>query len=296
MPWLWIAGALVVLVLVGTWYVWFRLFQNVKEPPRRTPAELGLDFETWSIPTQNHRRLQAWWIPAKERQGKAPVLVLVHGWSRNSARMLPYIEALHPAGFHLLAFDARNHGASDADGYASVVKFAEDIQAVLHYLEEHHGIHPQRVGLIGLSIGGAASLLAAARESRLGAVVTVGAFAHPGEIIAHDLEQRGKLLQWLTGPILKLVEWRIGFDLDAIAPEKAASTIRCPVLCIHGTDDKTVPVEHGRRLEQAFSQANQQLWLLPGRGHSDCHLEPGFWERVTRFSKEALSNSSPGTE
>ncbi len=288
---LWILAFIILFLLAGGWFVWFKLFQNVQRPPGKTPADLGLAFDTLYIPTKNQRRLHAWWVPAGENPEVAPVLVLVHGWSRNAARMLPYIEAFHPAGFNLLAFDARNHGASDADSYASVVKFAEDILSVLKYLENERSISPSRVGLVGLSIGGSASLLAASWEPRVGAVVTVGAFAHPAEIINRDLKQRGKLLGMLVKPILKLVEMRIGLDMDTIAPENVAKRIKNPVLCIHGTADETVPVDHAHRLGAVLTGKDQEVWLIPGRGHSDCHLETGFWERVTRFLEKVLRES-----
>ena len=60
-------------------------------------------------------------------------------------------------------------------------------------------------------------------------------------------------------------------------------------LLIHGEEDKIVPFDHGVRLERAAVEGAAQLWALPGRGHSDCHMEPGFWDRVETF----LENSSP---
>jgi hypothetical protein len=43
-----------------------------------------------------------------------------------------------------------------------------------------------------------------------------------------------------------------------------------------------VPVAHAHRLAAAAGE-RARLWIMPGRGHSDVHLEPGFPERVVAF-------------
>jgi hypothetical protein len=40
-------------------------------------------------------------------------------------------------------------------------------------------------------------------------------------------------------------------------------------------------LDQARKLKTAKPSA--VLWEIPGRGHSNCHLENGFWEKVGDF-------------
>ncbi|MGC8915406.1 MAG: alpha/beta hydrolase [Thermoanaerobaculum sp.] len=270
----------VVLGLVFTVVAW----RNARTPPRKTPADRGLAFREVWFPTAGGKKLHGWFTPppGEKPHPKRPVVILVHGWGRNAERMLPYIRALAPAGFPTLAFDARHHGLSDRDGYASMKKFAEDIRAAADFLENQG--HRPPFPVIGLSIGGSAAIYAAACDPRLGPVVTVGAFAHPRDaMIALGF---GRFVFAPIAPLLfRFIEWRVGTPLDELAPEANISKIHQPVLLVHGARDTVVPVAHAQRLCSG-SGGRAELWLLPDRGHSDVHLEPQFFPKVLAFLEE----------
>jgi dipeptidyl aminopeptidase/acylaminoacyl peptidase len=267
-------------VLVAMLVAW----RNARVPPRHTPAELGLAYEDLRIPTANDCRLHAWLIPGGD--GRRPAVVLVHGWNRNAERMLPYVQILHPAGYHLLAFDARHHGASDPDHHASMKKFSEDIRAAVSWLAARPDVDAARLAVVGLSIGGSAAIHAAAHDPRIRAVVTVGSFAHP-----RDAMLQAGLGSRLLAPAMPLafrvIEWRIGARFDQLAPERQAGRVAGRMLLVHGEEDAIVPVANLERLERAAG-SRAEAWRIPGRGHSDPHLEPGFAERLTRFLSAAF--------
>jgi len=264
--------AAVVLALRRGW-------RNPRVPHRRDPTALGLAFETVRIPTAGGKTLHGWWIPSGV--AGAPCLVLAHGWGRNVERMLPWIEMLHPQGFDLLAFDARHHGASDEDGYATMLKFSEDVCAAVDYAVGVRGAPGREVGVLGLSVGGSAAIHAAAHEPRIAAVATVGAFADPSDPRATIGRH-----WWVLAPGLplafRLVERRIGFRFRDVAPEKVIGNARARFLLIHGTDDVVVRVSNARRLAAAGGAA-VETWIIPGRGHSDPHRERGMATKLTAF-------------
>jgi len=243
---------------------------------RRDPGADGIGFEEVRFPTVGGKRLYGWWIPAATGQG-APTLALVHGWGRNVERMLRFIRELHPAGFNLIVFDARSHGSSDADGTANMLKFSADLRAALDEAVRR-GADAGGLGVLGLSVGGAAAIHAAAHDPRIGAVVTIGAFAHPGDLMRRELRSRG-VPSVLAPLILRYVEHKIGARLNDIAPERQIPRITAPVLLVHGEDDVVVPVDHCRRLATAGG-GNVETLILPGRGHSDCNRDHEFWPRV----------------
>ncbi len=272
-------------VLAATALLW----RNPRVPARRTPAALGVAFaEVW-VPTGNGRRLHGWWMPTGE--GRRPAVVLVHGWGRSAERMLPYVEMLRAAPYHLLAFDARNHGASDRDRFVSMKKFSEDIRAAVRYLASRGDVEDGRIAVVGLSIGGSAAIHAAAHDPAIRAVVTVGSFAHPRDAML----QLGLDSPWLAPAmplIFRFIEWRVGTRLDELAPERHAGRVAGSLLLVHGEEDTIVPVSDLERLVRA-SRGKARSWRIPGRGHSDPHLEPGFADRLTAFLADALDGRDP---
>ncbi|MCH9047090.1 MAG: alpha/beta hydrolase, partial [SAR324 cluster bacterium] len=59
-------------------------------------------------------------------------------------------------------------------------------------------------------------------------------------------------------------------DFHAIQPERAVPTIAPrPILFIHGSKDQVIPVEHSRRLIVASNNPANELWILPGMGHTE---------------------------
>ena len=268
------------LVVVG--------WRNPQVRHRRDPGSLGIPFEEIRFPTAHGRTLYGWWIPSSS--AGAPVVVLVHGWGRNVERMLPYVAMLHPAGFDLLAFDARHHGSSDEDDFAAMPKFSEDIRAAVDFVAARGGAGPVRVGVVGLSVGGSAAILAASADPRIAAVATVGAFADPADARA-TLGRHW----WLLAPGLPLAfrfaEHRVGARFRRIAPKRVIGAARARFLLIHGTEDVVVPVSHVRRLAAAAGAA-ARTWIIPGRGHSDPHLEGDMATTLTAFFRDALATPS----
>lgn len=270
--------ALVVLVIMVGW-------RNPRARHLRDPGSLGLAFEEIRFPTGGGKTLYGWWVPSGA--AGAPVLILVHGWGRNVQRMLPYIGMLHPAGFDLLAFDARHHGSSDGDDFGSMPKFSEDIRAAVDHVARARNLAPAVVGVLGLSVGGSAAIHASAHDTRIAAVATVGAFANP-----RDPRATLGRFWWILAPGLPLafryVEWRVGLRFRAIAPENVISRARARFLLIHGTADTVIPLAHARRLAAAAGPA-ARLWIIPGRGHSDPHAEPAMAPVLAEFFHEHLA-------
>jgi len=204
---LWVAPAIAVLAFAINKGL-LHLFKNKKQPHRYTPEQYGLSFDPVHFATKKALSLYGWWIPSEDQA--APTLILVHGWGRNVERCLPYIQQLHKTGYNILAFDSRNHGSSDKDSFSSMPKFSEDIIAAIDFVTKEKGA--ETVGTIGLSIGGAASIYAAAHDDRIQCTVTIGAFAHPGDVMLDDFKKRGFPILF-TGPLFRYIEYKIGVSL-----------------------------------------------------------------------------------
>ena len=249
----------------------------------RSPADLGLAFTTARIPSANGKSLHAWLIPAPASTPQpAPALVVVHGWGSNSDLMLPLAPALHAAGLTLLFIDTRCHGASDADTFASLPRFAEDTVHAMDWLAAHPDIDPGRIALLGHSVGAGAVLLAASWRAQTAAVVSLAAFAHPADMMRRWMAEQA-LPDTVLGPyILRYVQRTIGYRFDAIAPIAVLPQLRCPVLLMHGEHDTVVPVADAYRLQAAAGAGKVQLHTGPG-GHDSMEAFLAVMDQVRAF-------------
>ena len=188
----------------------------------------------------------------------------------------------------MLVFDARSHGSSEADGHSSMVKFAEDIQASIDFIAKRVQEEKPRIGVLGLSIGGAGSIYATSLDPRIRSVVTVGAFAHPADLMREEFRRRHVPYFPFVWLLFKYMQHRIGVALDQIAPANNIMKTRAHFFLIHGEKDDVVPLSNAQKLSSAGVPGRVRLWAIPERGHSDCHREPGFWDRIVAFFKDTL--------
>ncbi len=281
---------ILLFVIIGfTLFLASYSYKFKKEENKYTPAKYGFDFEEIKIPTKNDKNLYAWWVPAENLNNEIkPTIILVHGWSRNIDRTMAFIKKLHPAGYNLIAFDSRCHGKSDDDKFSSMVKFMEDIRATIDFSEKLPNVDTDRIGVLGLSIGGAASIYAASLDKRIKSVVTVGAFSHPSRVMEVEFKKRKIPYYPFIWLIFKYMEFRIGATFDEIAPSNNIDQTNASIFLIHGVDDATAPVSHADQLYNAGNPENVELWKIEGKGHSDCNHHPEFWKKVLDFYKTSL--------
>ncbi|MDO9600164.1 MAG: alpha/beta fold hydrolase [Azoarcus sp.] len=254
------------------------------------PGGVGLNFHCVSIPTANGRSLHGWQVPAMIDEQCQPAVVVVHGWGANAQMMLPLARPLHDAGFTVLFIDARCHGRSDDDSFASLPRFAEDAEHAFDWLAAQPGIDSGRIALLGHSVGAGAVLLCAARRPEVAAVVSVSAFAHPAEMMQRWLAGK-PVPQWMGRYILDYVQTTIGHRFDDIAPLTSLGRLQCPVLLIHGEQDGTVPVEDARRLYAARAHEGVQMLTLPGDHESFADMAQEM-RAVTGFLLKVQDESS----
>lgn len=261
-----------------------RMYRYEIEIHRVTPEKYKIRFDEIHIPSVKDTQLYGWWIPTSP---DAPTLILLHGWGRNLARMMPYIQKFHPLGYNLLAFDARNHGSSSPEKHPTVGTFSEDILAAVDFLAKSDLTSSDSIGVLGLSIGGGAAINIAGWDARIKSVVTIGAISHPVAVMNYEFQKR-HIPNFIVRAILWYMRLRFRLDFDKIAPMKNITLTNAAFLLIHGDEDETVPLAQGQALAEAGNPPRTSLWVIPGKGHSNCHNHPKFWEKVDTFFQATL--------
>ena len=274
-----------ILLLILLDYVIKQTYQNRIAIHQATPGKFNIPFEEVYIPVGKSGQLYGWWIPALPN---TPTLILVHGWGRNVARMLPYIRELNPKGYNLLAFDVRNHGSSTPEKTPTVWTFAQDICAVVNFIVENYPMHSREIGVIGLSVGGGAAINAAALDERIRSVVTVGAISHPIEVMKLEFQEKHIPYFPFAWGFFKYLEFRFKMNFNQIAPINNIQNVKAMILLIHGDEDETIPLEQGIALSQTGTPENTRLWVVPGKGHSNCYTHPEFWPNLEVFLRNTI--------
>ncbi|MGM0516760.1 MAG: alpha/beta hydrolase [Pseudomonadota bacterium] len=255
-----------------------------REPVLGSLTGHGLSGDNVRIPTRRGRHLSAWWLPGDGNRG---VIVITHGWGANRELMLPLARPLQADGWHVLLFDARNHGESDADDFSSMPRFAEDIEAAVDWVRREPSRENTPVVLLGHSVAGAAALLAASRRHDITAVISLSTFAHPSDMMRRWLKWKRVPFFPVGWYVLRYVEYVIGHQFDDIAPIHTLPRVGCPVLLVHGQDDPIIPAADAERLHAHRGPTPAILHLLPGGHDLSEHMDTQF--PVLRvFLKKAL--------
>jgi len=278
-----ILPALAVLLLWALRHALYRSLAPERIPERQTPGDVGLEFRTVQYATANHRQLFGWFIAAG-RTSPAAAVALLHGWGGNAETLLPLAVPLHRAGFAVLLFDARCHGRSDEDSFASLPRFAEDLEHALDWLKQQPEVDPNRLAAVGHSVGAGAALLVASRRNDLAAVVSIAAFSHPQNMMRRFLAAKQVPYLPFGWAILRYVQHVIGHRFDAIAPVGTIRKVRCHTLLVHGADDVTVPVAEARAIHAARTGEHVRLRVIPGRHDDFGDIESAALELVDFLS------------
>jgi uncharacterized protein len=157
--------------LVGTIFVLFPLglaygFAHIARVG--TPdGNLGAPHEHVRFAASDGLRLDGWFV--RPRNGATVIVYPGKKGTQKHARML----VRH--GYGVLVFDRRGEGASEGDPNALGWGFDRDVEGALAFLRRRDDLDPERIGGLGLSVGGEALLQTAAQTKALKAVVSDGA-------------------------------------------------------------------------------------------------------------------------
>lgn len=269
------------------------------QPPTSDPSDFGLVHEDRSVPSSDGLVLPAWWIPAAGG-GRAPAIVLVHGWESARHRTLPNAQFLHALGYHVLTLDVRGHGANAAETLpVSAGEFGADALAGVEAALADPAV--TAVAVLGHSMGSVGAALAAAAEPRVAALVLTATPADPYRMtrqtfrLAHIPlpDPIAYPLAWLTTRVYLEPRGRAPREISASA---ALGRYTGPALAIHGTDDQIVPYGHLERLLAAGRSARaanpdaapiESLSIPDGR-HSWLYEFPSYRGAIGRFLATAL--------
>ncbi len=164
------------------------------------------------------------------------------------------------------------------------IKEVLELQAVIAFARKR--ISNARIGLLGYSMGAVVTLLGAAGEPGVQALVLDSPFSDLRTLLIENVRHSTKLpgapFVWLAGVMLWL---RTRCRLSDCSPQAVLSSLEPrPLFFIHGGADVVTSVNHSRRLYDAY-RGPREIWIVQGAPHTGAYFadRPLYVERVAGF-------------
>ena len=285
----------------GSWYLYDKTARHFEYLGARTLLDtrrLG-PAEAIQVATRDGASIEAY-VTAPPGGAPGPVIALVHGGpeSRDVLGWDRQAQILAAQGWWVVQPQFRGSGGYGLDFASQGWKrwgnrMQEDVEDALAQVIRDRGLDAGRVGIMGTSYGGYAALMGAVRRPDLyKAAISICGLGDLGEALAYERRDD----ESADGFVYNYWVSRIGdprTDAAAIAsasPRLRAAEIACPVLLVHGVNDRIVQVHQSRRMNEALRAAGKPVEYVevPDAGHADWEddVEKGLMERyVALFSR-----------
>ena len=237
------------------------VFDPVRDLPY-TPAELGLDYEDVFFRAGDRVRLHGWFVEAPVSPQGGPVspngsadsqftVLFCHTNGGNMMFQLDTINVFYNLGISTFIFDYRGYGISQ--GKPTEHGTYLDARSAYRWLTKKKGVPPEKIIIMGRSLGGSLAAYLASKVKARGLVL---------ESTFTSIPEIGRKFY----PYMP-VKWFVRYKYPTIDYIKKVS---CPVMIIHSRNDEVIPFEFGQALFDAASEPKQFVEIFGG--HNDGFL------------------------
>jgi len=187
--------------------------------------------------------------------------------------------------------EQRSHGRSDGNVITFGIRERYDVLSWVDYAIARFG-KDVKIILSGVSMGAATVLMASELNlpDNVVGIIADCPYTSPKEIItkvAYDKGLPGKLIY----PLIKLSAKILArVDIDKASAIEAVKNTDIPILIIHGTDDRFVPYDMGKRIFEACASSKKQMLSVEGAGHATSYFKETnlYVESVNNFLDSIL--------
>lgn len=304
--------------------------EDIASAATRTSAFSIPGDEALTIPAAGFN-LAATIVRPANASGPLPALVLIGGSGPTDrdgfAFGIPVLgqvaRDLVNAGFFVVRYDKRGVGQSGGrTETATLADYAEDVRAILRWLDDRRDVDDDRIGLIGHSEGAMVAMLVASRDKRVAALALVaGPSATGADLILEqqrhaldraktpDAEAQEKIA--LQKQIHQAVITGQGWDSVPATLRRTADTpwfqslllfdpaavmkdVRQPILIVQGALDTQVPPHHAEKLAELARarkrKAQVDLAIVPGINHLLVPATTGEVDEYASLTDKEVAN------
>jgi uncharacterized protein len=253
-------------------------------PVRIGAAPAELHAEAVAFHSASGSTIRGWLSRGTPHRG---AILLLPGVRANRLSMIERARMFSAAGYSTLSIDFQATGESPGDAITFGWRERLDVIAAVETITR--ALPGEPIGVVGTSLGGAATVLAA-REIDVQGVVLEAVYPSIDIAVKNRLRMRLGALGAAMSPLLVAqLQPRLGVSPDDLRPVDHIGQLRCPVLIIGGGADHHTTVSDTRQLYEA-AHAPKELWLLPQAAHVDFLRAAGgeYRRRVLAWLEQSL--------
>ena len=233
------------------------------------PVEIEMDnpaikFQEMLVQTRDQEDIYAWLLDSSDADTE---VVFFHGNAGNLSIWQDFLTTIYDQPLTVLALDYRGYGKSSGSPTEKGVYL--DAEALInHFWKKIHRRH-RKVIYWGRSLGGPIAAFASTIKQPHGLILE-SSFPSLKSLLNHY-------------PILKFLNF---FSSYRFPTAKWLNSVNCPVLVLHGDQDRIVPLVQGQLLFQQISGKDKYIHLIRGADHNNTHkVTPQlYWERINQFT------------
>jgi hypothetical protein len=246
------------------------------------PENLGAAYEDVSFTTGDGLKLVGWYVPSKN--GAAVISFPGRKGPQKPARLL----AQH--GYGVLLFDRRGEGESEGDPNLFGWQGTRDIEAAVAFLRVQPEVDDDRIGGLGLSVGGEMMLQEAAENDSMKAIVSEGAGVRSVREAVHVEGAEKLVFSWISSlSTVGTAIWTSNLPPRGLVD--LSGEITEPTLFIHAD-----PGQGGETLTERYyeeAKGPKEYWKAPGGHTGAIDAAPEEYERrVVGFFDRTIGRES----
>jgi len=276
---------LLIFVLAGisvTLFIGSTLMAPAQQPID-SPANVQ-NLQSVQFTSESGSTIHGWLMPGLADKG---AVVLMHGVRANRLSMLRRAQFLNQNGFTVLLFDFQAHGESEGKHITFGYLESRDAIASVNFVRAK--FPGKKIGVLGVSMGGAAASLA---SPTLPVEAIVFEMVYPSIDRAVENRLTMRLGNWakIFSPLLLVqLKWRLGLDPKVLRPIDRVPEIRVPKLFVVGSEDRHTTIGESREFYNAAANP-KELWIVEGAAHVDLHQfqKDAYESHVLGFFNEHL--------
>jgi fermentation-respiration switch protein FrsA (DUF1100 family) len=252
----------------------------------------SLDLQPVDFKTADGLNISGWFLAER---GATDTVIICHGAGANKANFIGFLTLFYGTGYNGLIFDFRGHG--DSDGHTTSFGLYEDrdVRAALDWLRKERPEQCRHIVALGSSMGAMALARAAARDSRIEAVVLDSCFLSARKFTLDHLG-RIPIVGWpLTQLMMLGVSANLGHSMYALDLTEAIPQIAPrPIFFIHGDEDFLIRPENMNILYD-LARSPKDKWLGHGPHSNVMAVEyEEYQRRVVGFLDCTLGKTPTG--